>query len=58
MCEKGKKTSSLLKAMRGKKSVLLGGNLWTLNGKDSILWSLLAKYGLLVAKNFTILQIL
>lgn len=44
--------------MRGKKSVLLGGNLWTLNGKDSILWSLLAKYGLLVAKNFTILQIL
>lgn len=25
----------LLKAMRGKKSVLLGGNLRTINGKDS-----------------------
>lgn len=35
MCEKGKKMILLLKAMRGKKSVLLGGNLWTINGKDS-----------------------
>lgn len=30
---------------RKKKSVLLGENRWTANGKDSVLWSLLAKHG-------------
>lgn len=45
MCEKGIKMVLLLsKNDEGKKSVLLGENLWTANGKDSTLWSLLAKY--------------
>lgn len=50
----------LLKVMRGgKKSVLLGENLWTVNGKDSIiLWSLLAKYRFsFTRKKFTTLQL-
>lgn len=46
MCEKGKKWFASKSDERGKKSALLGENLWTVRGKDStILWSLLAKYG-------------